>query len=174
MKKISFLIVAVLLMVSCSSDDDNSTPESEINASIVGVWDLVDFEYGGTTDTRAQGQSIRSEFIGEAFNIDYSLTFEEDPNVVTANGGYDVRLTTTTFGQTSIQEVSNLNSINTGDWEIVDGNILRSTTDGEVSDLKIETLTETRLVLLIDDQQTISDFGVEVESDITGRLSFER
>ena len=175
MKKINFLFVALAMLVaSCSSDDDNSTPEPEVTDSILGTWNMVDFEYGGTTRTEVLGEAITTEFTAEAFNIDYMLTFEEDPNVVTASGGYDVRVTTTFSGQTSTEEISNLNAINTGDWEIVDGNILRSTTDGETTDVKIETLTATQLVLLVEDKQTIEESGFKIDTDITGRLSFER
>ncbi len=175
MKKINFLLVAlVMLAVSCSSDDDNSAPEQGVTASILGTWNMTEYNYSGTTETKVLDQVLITEFVGEAFNIEYNIVFEEDPNIVTSNGGFDVRVTSTVLGQTSTETVRNLSSIESGDWEIVDENILRSTTNGETTDILIETLTDTDLVLLVENKQTLTDTGFSTDVDLIARLSFER
>ena len=76
-----FLFTAFIsLAVSCSSDDSNPTPSS--NGNIIGVWKGTTVDYTGTTTTTAQGQTMTADYVGEAYDVDYTLTFTANPNEV--------------------------------------------------------------------------------------------
>lgn len=168
----TFLLVAfVSLTVSCSKDDDNPTPVN--SGEIVGVWRGTTVDYSGTTQTSGQGQNFTADFVGEAYDVDYTLTFSENPNKVVSNGSYSIELTTTINGQSTTQNIEGLEFLSTGDWSI-DGNTLTVTVDGETDDITIEQLTHDTMVLKGQEIQTMSQGGMTVTSTTNIILTFTK
>ncbi|MEP0265000.1 lipocalin family protein [Dokdonia sp.] len=168
--KLTLIILFTISVASCSSDDDSSNPSS---ANISGIWQGESFDYTGTSTTEILGESITTSFVGETENINYTLTFSENPNEVIADGSYDVILTTTLEGQTTTQTVPGIDFLNSGSWEL-DGNTLTFIVDGEASEATIETLTDNLLVLVISDTQEINQQGVTASTMIDAVLTFTR
>jgi hypothetical protein len=165
-----FLFTALIsLTISCSSDDDNSTPNN--NGNIVGVWKGTAVEYTGTTTTTAQGQTITADYVGEAYDVDYTLTFTENPKKVISDGSYSIELTTTINGQSTTQNVENLEFLSSGDWSI-SGNTLSITVDNETDDAAIVELTNTSLILKSVKTETTAGSGFTVTSVTDITLSF--
>lgn len=170
MKKLNLLFIAItLVLTSCSSDDS----KPEVSGDIVGTWDMVDYSYTGTTVTKAQGQTLSADFIGSAYNINSTITFEENPNNIISEGSFSLELTTTVSGQTSVSHVHNLESVSGGTWELVNGE-LRTNSNGQTGNMKIEKLTESSLVLAVKEKQDLSQSGVSIVSDINAKVYFER
>jgi len=51
MKNLKFLFIAftLVLMTSCSSDDDSSTPVNDVTGDLLGTWIGVTVDYTSTT-----------------------------------------------------------------------------------------------------------------------------
>ena len=146
MKKLNLLCIALaLVLTACSSDDDGGTPPNN-TSDVAGTWIALDVLYSGQTVAEAVGQTITSDFVGDAFDVDYTLTFSENPNVYVSEGSYSVELTTTTLGQTQVFDVENLEFVGDGEWSR-NGSELSVTFDGETNVMTILELTDTTLRL---------------------------
>ncbi|GAB1858002.1 hypothetical protein MHTCC0001_28390 [Flavobacteriaceae bacterium MHTCC 0001] len=173
MKKLSILLaITVLVFTSCSKDDD----ALEVSGNIIGTWEMTDYDYSGATTTTVQGQSITADFVGEALDLDYRITFEENLNILTTDGGFIIRLTTTLSGQTTTQDynTNQIESINSGTWEIVNNELITTAEGGVEGRYKILELTESSLVLLLDQELDLSQSGATIISRINGKMSFKR
>ncbi|UKM64101.1 lipocalin family protein [Flavobacteriaceae bacterium GSB9] len=173
MKKLPLLFTLLIaIMTSCSSDDSTS----EITADIVGTWEMTDYDYTGTTKTTFEGQTYSADYVGEAFNIDYRMTFNENPNTIETEGSFSLELTTTAFGETSTQVVNtdDVETINAGTWEIQNGNLVTQADGGIEATYKIEELTETSLVLSLNQEVDISQSGVTAKTTINAKMFFQR
>ena len=143
MKNLNLLFITlVLVLTSCSSDDSNNDSSddssTEISGGIAGTWQMVDYIYNGETTFTFEGQTLSNDFIGEAYDIDQAITFEENPNIIKSEGGFNLKVTTTVLGQTSTENVTDLEPISGGAWEVINDELI-ITTDGEVSKMKIDT-----------------------------------
>lgn len=169
--KLLLFTAFISLTISCSSDDDNQ--EATNNGEIVGVWRGTAVDYTGNTTTSGQGQTIVAEYVGVAYDIDYTLTFTENPQKVISDGSYSIELTTTVYGQSTTQNVEGLEFLSSGDWT-VNGNTLSITVDNETDDAQIVELTNDTLVLKAVETQTSSQGGFTVTSTTEVILSFTR
>ena len=167
-----FLFTAFIsLTISCSKDDDNPTINN--NGNIAGVWKGTAVDYTGNTTTSGQGQNITATYVGEAYDIDYTLTFTENPQKVISDGSYSIELTTTVNGQTTTQNVEGLTFLESGDWTM-NGNTLSITVDNETNDAAILELTDNTLVLKAVESQTMSQGGFTVTSTTEVILNFTK
>ena len=173
MKKINllFVLVLTLLVASCSSDDDDNS--SDTSGDILGTWNGVDVEYTGDTTTEGQGQTLVADFVGDAYDVDYTMTFTENPNELTAIGSYSIELTTTVAGQTQVQNVENLEFIGDSTWSI-SGNELTATSNGETDVLDILELTDTTLKLGLTTTEDLSQQGFIITSNIDVVMTYTR
>lgn len=169
--KLILFTAFISLTISCSKDDDNPAPEN--NGEIVGVWKGTTVNYTGSTTTTAQGQSITADYVGEAYDVDYILTFTENPKKVVSDGSYSIELTTTVNGQSTTQNVENLELLSSGDWSI-NGNTLSITVDNETDDATIVELTNNNLVLNVVETETNTGSGFTVTSTTDVTLSFTK
>ena len=160
MKKLSALFIALALILTACSSDDSAT---EISGSIVGTWKGVSVDYSGTTVTSALGQTINADYVGEAYDIDYSLTFTENPNDLISTGSYSIKLTTTVAGQTTTNNVENLKVISDGTWAINNDELTITTSNG-VGVMKIIKLTDSALVLTATQETDLSQGDVSIIS----------
>ncbi len=167
--KLILFTAFISLTISCSKDDDN--PETTNNGEIVGVWRGTAVDYTGNTTTSGQGQTITADYVGEAYDINYTLTFTENPKKVISDGSYSIELTTTVNGQSTTQNVEGLEFLSSGDW-VMNDNTLSITVDNETDDATILELTDNTLVLKAVESQTMSQGGFTVTSTTEVILSF--
>jgi hypothetical protein len=173
MKKLNYLfIVLALVLTACSSDDD-SNPPGDTSGDLIGTWIGQDVDYTGSSSTTVQGQSFDATFVGEAYDVDYTLTFTENPNEIISDGSYSIELTTTALGQTQVDNVENLEFLNSGTWT-QSGNMLTVISEGNESEATILQLTDTMLVLELIDSQTVVQEGIEVSSTINATVTYTR
>ncbi len=167
-----FLFTAFIsLAVSCSKDD-SPAPENNSN-NIIGVWKGTTVDYRGTTTTTAQGQTMTADYVGEAYDVDYTLTFTDNPKKVISDGSYSIELTTTVNGQSTTQNVPNLEFLSSGDWSI-NGSTLSITIDNETDEVTIEQLTDTAMVLKGVQTETNTGQGFTVVSNTEITLGFTK
>ena len=167
--RLVLLTVFISLTLSCSSDDD-SAPS---NGNIAGVWKGTAVNYYGSTSTTMQGQTINADFIGEAYDLNYTLTFSENPNTVTSEGSYSIELKTTYLGQTTTQNIENLSFLSDGVWTR-NGDRLSVTVDNETDEVTIIELSATKLVLEGVQNETVEQGGATVTSTSHVSMSFSR
>ena len=105
--------------------------------------------------------------------MDYTLTFTENPKKVVSDGSYSIELTTTVNGQSTTQNVENLELLSSGDWSI-NGNTLSITVDNETDDATIVELTNNNLVLNVVETETNTGSGFTVTSTTDVTLSFTK
>lgn len=161
------LLVLALSIASCNKKDDT------LNGDITGVWNCTAVNYTGTTVTEYSGQSATTEFTGEGYNVDFTFTVSENPNVATSNGSYSIKLTSTVNGQTITQNIEGNDFIYTGEWS-KNGSTMTITQGGDSSDATIVKLTDTELELNIDDVRTIENNGMKATTTTNMTVSFIR
>ncbi|CAH8283137.1 lipocalin-like protein [Mariniflexile fucanivorans] len=161
MKKITILFIALALALSsCSSDDS-----LDISGDLVGTWIGVDVDYTGSTETTVSGEKIKATFVGEAYDVDYSLVFTENPNEVVSDGSYSVKLTTKYNGETEVSNTENLTFLSSGSWN-KSGNKLTIEDDNETTTATILELTDTTLKIAISQTENISEQGLTFKYDV--------
>lgn len=168
--KVFLVIVIGILIGGCNKNDDDQ-PVS--GSDITGVWTCTALDYTGTTETVIMGQSISADFVGEGYDINFTLTFTENPNEATSDGYYNVKLTTTTFGQSTTQYLEMQNFTYTGIWS-KNGNEISITQDGETSVATITELTDSNLKVTITDIQTITNNGATATTTTNLTLEFTK
>ena len=166
LEKVFLLFVLGLLISSCSKDD---TPQNT-SAEVLGVWNCSSVDYTGTSVTEYLGQNITADFIGEGYNVDFTFTLSENPNVASSDGSYSIKLSTTILGQTTVQNIEDIAFTYVGTWSL-DDNKITITQEGESSVATIVELTDNSLKLNIQEERTISNNGANVttttDTDIT-------
>ncbi len=167
---VAIVIALVIMVTGCKKENDN---DPNIDSSVVGVWTCTALDYAGTTVTEMSGQSLTTNFVGEGYDIDFILTFTEDPNKATSDGSYSIKLTTTFMGQSTEQNVEHQPFIYVGDWTR-SGNTLSITSGGETSDATIVKLTDTNFEISIVDVQTLTNMGATATTTTNITVSFKR
>jgi hypothetical protein len=175
MKKLSLLFIAfTFVLTSCSSDDGDSSGNGDVSGDIVGTWIGVDVDYSGSTVTQIPGApDLVADFVGEAYDVDYTLTFSENPNELVSEGSYSIELTTTTLGQSQTDNVEDLEFLSDGTWDKV-GDQLTVVSNGETSTGTIVELTDTSLIVEIDQVQDISQQGFVINTTVNVITTFTR
>lgn len=173
MKTIKFSVVLLLFisLIACSTDDDSPNIDSSM---VTGEWNIEEFNYTGETSGNFEGMDISSSFEGIAENINATLSFNED-NTFNMAGSYDVRLSAE--GITEIVPVNNASS--SGTWRIEGDYIITSGAVGQVQGqgvagpqegrMRINEVSESRMVLIIDQESNVSQGGMEFTMKMDGK-----
>jgi len=182
-KNLFMLVFISAVTFSCNTDDDSS---QSTTGDLVGTWELSSLDYSGSSATTFDDETTEFDFTGVGSNIDYELTFEENPNNFEAVGGYDIDLTIAFMGQSTTQTESIEDAVSIGTWDR-DGNTLTfdgvlvslgdmapTTTDATTNEITISELTANTLVLTQDVSQVQSENGFEIDISISTELVFTR
>jgi hypothetical protein len=180
--KLVFLVVFGLTVLNSCSDDDNDSNSTD--GEILGVWELVEFDYSGASVAEFQGQDFSTTYDGAGTNIDATMTMTENPNDLVFSGSYDVDLTFTFAGQTQSQtypldDVESVSSWSrSGNILTIDGDFatIEGTDLGEVQtqDYTIEQLTDNTLVLTSMITQVVNNQGLDSTVSIEIYMRFTR
>ena len=155
MKIFNFLLLSVAILTIAACDDDFDIETAEIG----GTWVGTAVDYTGTSVTMASGFVLTTDFVGEGYDINYTLDFSENPNVIVAEGVYSVKLTNITPGQETVQDITNIQFDTTGPWG-KEGDILKITNQlGDEVKLTIVELSATTLELQAIQEQVTAVTG---------------
>lgn len=169
MKKVVLLIVLGFLISSCSEDDEVQIAAEDL----IGTWSCTAIDYTGTTKTEIQGQTITASFDGVGYDIDFTFTLSENPNIASSEGQYSIELTSMLLGQNSVQNIEGLAFSTVGFWTR-DGVNMTISQDGKTSNVTIVKLTKTVLELKISNEETISQSGTNVNAMVDSNVRFVR
>lgn len=171
MKKLNLLLVLFLsIIITNCSDDDPSPVEQNI---LVGTWIGNNLEITGTLNTEIAGIPVSANFIGDVYDMSSTLTFTENPNNVISEGNYSVELSTTIQGQVFMENIENINFLESGTWQVV-GNELRITTSTETVTAQIKELTVNSLILSSTSEEEVEIDGTTYGATINAEMFFER
>lgn len=144
------------------NDDDN---DSDDNTSLLGDWELIEFSSDITTESDVNGVVFDSNFVSEATDSDYILTFEQ--STYSVSGDYDL-VTTSTFDGETTTYTDSYNNVNGSGIYSTNGNIM--TVDGtfvefDVDGMPQDTAGEEQMAEfdLSDDGQTLTFAQDEVQ-----------
>ncbi len=160
--KLSLMTLLVFTIFSCSTDAINPDTENSLiaNPDLIGTWTGIDVSYSGTITTISGGITTTQEIEGTNFDGTYTITFTQDPNMVTGEGLYSIEEVTTSDDETSSRVVTNLNLITSStNWNLVD-NELSMTADNKIITATISELTNDSLIMEIDESTTTTINGV--------------
>ncbi|WP_347925743.1 lipocalin family protein [Pontimicrobium sp. SW4] len=171
MKKVSplLVLVSIISIYSCSIEEAPS-----INSEyILGTWVGEDLDYSGSTVTEISGQTVTADFVGEAYDLDFTLTFSENPKEISTSGSYSVELTTTIEGQVSVTNVENIQFLNDGTWT-KSGDEVTIIYNGRTSVFRIIELTEDSLILSLPTVEDLSQGGAIITTTIDMTITFSK
>ncbi|MFC0604290.1 lipocalin family protein [Winogradskyella pulchriflava] len=181
LKLLVLLVLSLTVFSSCSDDDSDSNSTS---GELLGVWEMVEMEYTGTSVTAVQGQDFTTSYDGVGSNMDTTMEITENPNNLLFSGSYDIDLTFSFVGQTQNQTVSldDVESVSTwtrsGNTLTIDGDFatIEGVDLGEVQtqDYTIEELTDNTLVLTSSINQVVTNQGVDNDVSIEIYMRFTR
>lgn len=113
--KIILVICVLVIIQSCKSDDASS------DSLLIGTWNLVSLHHTSTIT----GIEINSSTVGVGRDINYTYTFQKNPNEVISEGSFALDLTTTSNGETTKHSIGTAGS-STSNWTL-EGNQLTYT-----------------------------------------------
>lgn len=159
-------------MLTVRSNDDNSSSAS-VNVDIFGICIGQAVDYTGSMTTIQAGETFVANFIDQAYDVDYTLIFSEDPNEVVLDGAYSIELVTTTLGQTQTDNIENLEFLSSGRWSRA-GDELTVVNDGQTSVTTIIELTDTSLKLSTVQTQDLSQECVTIVFMVDSEVTYTR
>jgi len=175
MKKIllsTLLSAFTLVFLSCSNDENAVTNASE--SQITGTWNLTALETkDGRSDTNFDGTSIPTTFTAVGKDFDTVVTFSENPNIVTSEGSYTTVITTTVMGETSTEEETGEDFFESDEWRL-DGSILYFGTGDEEVGFTITELTDGKMSLRYEVDETVDFFGATTSVSATYNMTLTK
>lgn len=173
------LLFSIITLVSCSESEGNVNYDTK---DLLGKWNLTNYTYNGKFEISGGPAAIpNTTFAGEGININATTTFTENPNKANAEGSYDIKLTTTSDGDTTtdIHKIGDITSVanwqlngdilNLANGELVGGNLpnqISSFVNIGNADFKITELNSNSLKLRKSIEQNISQGGITVKINI--------
>lgn len=168
MKKVSILFVSLLFVfASCSSDDDNT--DNQVEVDVTGSWEVTALEGEGEATGEFSGQTVTIPFEMLGKDFDAQMLFTEDPNEIIPTGTLTLEITTIFLGQTNTtEELVDFSTefVTASSWSI-EGNILTYERDGQTQTAEIITLTQNKMVLLTEEIREIMGFEANVSQEVT-------
>ncbi|WP_215226183.1 lipocalin-like domain-containing protein [Echinicola shivajiensis] len=163
------LFAFVVFLFSCTNDE---TPSSD--NSVVGTWDLTGMVYTGTSTTTFEEMEFPSSFEGMATDMDCSLEFKDSPQTFVSEGSYTINLKTEIFGQVSEYNLRMEGFMESGPYELKDGQLIVTPSDGVPDAAKIVSLTDNEMVLTYAETMEQSMDGAVNSTTIDGIFTFRR
>lgn len=167
LKLLAFASIAILF-TNCDKDDDND------DASVVGTWKMAELKAdNGTATFDLLGVPVTGTFTILGSNFNTTTTFTANPNVFTSSGSYTTTVTTNFLGQIdTVTETVDVDG-ETGSWNI-NGDKLQQILLGDTTDFTILELSDAKLRLRLDLDESFIDQGTEYHQTATIFTSFDR
>ena len=171
MRTIPFYLFTALLFVFFSCSKEDVTPIDQ--KLLIGDWNVTAIKYTGTSTTSYSGVSYTAKFTGTGIDMDYMVSFTENPNNFMSSGTYSIELVTEVMGDKTTQVVTMPDLILPGTWS-VKGDKLIVEAQGEIQEGTINKLNATQMILTSHLKNTTTQSGMAVSSDIVIVYTFEK
>lgn len=165
--KLFLFVLSISFFSSCT---DNSTPIDVSSDDLLGIWNITDFNFEGTTSATLAGQTITSTFVNTGRDYDFTVEFTSNPNTIASSGSYVSISTVTVAGQTFTEEVpvNSISGLDSGTWSL-NGNVITTTVGGESSEMVIDQITSNLLVLkaVVEENQSAQGADITILGNLT-------
>ena len=168
-KKLFFLLLVTLSMISCSSDDSVIPNTSGV---LEGVWEMTSIDYYGDTITTYGGVTTTSDFVGRGYDFEFYARFAEELTAYSTDGRYMEERTTTVSGVDTVENYA-VYDFYGGSWSR-DGNNLAITDGDGTSTFTIEVLDDTMLKIKGTIIKNVSDEGYDKKTTKTVTIIYKR
>jgi len=149
MKFLKILLASILFITVTACGNNDDVVVEDTSSDLVGTWQLTSLDYSGTSTNTIDGIPIEATHAGFAKNIDYSISFSENPNLYDANGEYIIELTTIIDGEGSTLDIELFAFEADGTWSL-NQRELTIIRDNETEIISITNLNETTLTIVSD------------------------
>lgn len=158
--KLLVLLTLTITLFSCGGDDDNNAPVSP-NADLLGTWAGTSLSGSITGTIEDSGNIIPISGTVTGSNLNYTITFTENPNNLTSQGTFDITFTIMANGQTFTEGSTGQRFLdsNTATWTR-SGNNLTIVDDGETDNFSISIIGSTLTI-------SSSEMTTEVDGSTT-------
>jgi hypothetical protein len=172
MKKLILLFTVAISLISCS---DNTEVIDVQKSDLIGTWNLTDLTSNVTMKGSILGQSVSNNVTVKGKDYNFTFTLSENPDVYSANGEFTAVATTEIAGVTKTEETKtkSLQDLESGDWEVMSDKLIFKG-NGESTEIKIVSITETKLVLKQNIDQTVSLGITDFKTVGTATIVLER
>lgn len=103
--KASMLLLAFIVLTSCSKDDDTPDPGVEQLQGIAGEWQLEEYYYTRTSTVSTEDSTFSSSYDAVATDLDVKFKIDTESNIWSINGNYVLRLNIIEEGETVTREI---------------------------------------------------------------------
>lgn len=174
--KIIALFLLAFVIFSCDTDDSTTVLLTE--ADLIGTWNLKEqtLENGSITYSDS-GQTLSATYSAYAKDIDFTMTFTDNPKKVNAAGKYTLVATASFAGQTNTEEelIETVNDPTLSPTWILNGNNI-TISDGSdfPANLVVDSYNGTTLKLKAAVDETETDGSATVTVKATVYLVLEK
>ena len=123
------------------------------------------------------GQSVSNNVTVKGKDYNFTFTFSENPDVYSTNGEFTAVTTTEIAGVSKTEETKTeaLQDLQSGEWEVIsDKLIFKGNGESESIEIKIVSITETKLVLKQNIDQTVNLGITDFKTVGTATIVLER
>ncbi len=173
--KILSILLVVVSLTGCTSDDGSPIDTNASANDLVGVWTLTEESQDGVAKVTIEGVTLNGTITSTSKNLDATLTITENPNTITAAGSYTEVITASfaTLNRTEEVLVDLDNELNQGAWSLSNG-VLTLLGGSETLDVNIIELTSTTLRIEIPIERDVVLEGTDVAIDTTIKMTFTK
>lgn len=171
MKKIAFILITALLVISCTEDEELERITDKVTANDIShTWNVTDFyTNNGKIKTMYQGINVNANFTSQGKDFDTQISFNQNPNTVISEGNFTNVYTVNVGISFSEERVESFDFA--GQWSITD-NVISITSGNVTSDYEIVEFTSSilKLKFTVDEYLEITE---EIEGDATAIFYIE-
>lgn len=177
MKRIKLLTVFsfILFFVSCTNDDMASLDTNAKVSDLLGTWNLTEESQEGVASVILQGLPLTGNITSVSKDLNATITFSENPSVLTVTGSYTEIITATFATLTRTEEIPVVlnNELSQGTWSLSQG-VISLSGGNEMQDIDIIELTSNTLRIEIPIVRNVILEGNNVGLDTTIKMTFSK
>lgn len=179
MKPIYVMLIFSALIFGCKSDDDAPIDPGSggggggSTLDITGTWIANEMTFSVNSIQTANNQSTTVQYMGEVSDVDFTVTYDEDPNVSTSDGTYDLVLTSEVNGETNTETFDDIDYRIVGSWSL-QGSTLRISNNFSATTAQIFELTDTTFAYTYETIEEFVEDGITYLNTTTSTIRFTK
>lgn len=174
MKIKKLLVIAfITILASCESNNDADLLMTE--AELIGTWNVTDQTLDAEVSFTENGKTETASINSYSEDLNFTLTFSNNPKVVKAEGNYTLISTVNADGRTETsEEYIEADVDDFPSWSLNGNNIVLTDDNDLPQNMIIESYNGTKLVLKSEIDETESDQGQSITIKTTMLIVLEK
>ncbi len=173
--KLFTVLSFILFFVSCTNDDLSDLDTAAKASDLIGTWNLIEESQEGVASVILQGLPLTGTITSVSKDLNATITFSENPSVLTATGSYTETITATFATLTRTEEIPVLlnNELSQGAWSLNQG-VISLSGGNEMQAINIVELTGSTLKIEIPIVRNVILEGNNIGLDTTIKMTFSK